>query len=258
MSTNVKILQKSWEKCRQMIAESETELKGIDINELVSSFFCPGPFYYYIFDFQSFSFPYFHPTVEKILGLDPTTITPPDLITRIHSDDMEHMSKCEEAAFNFMFNKVPPDKRKKYKISYCIRIKDKNENYKLFLTQIFTLTSDDNGALGKSFCVHTDISHLTKKNNFRISFLGLDGEPSYCNLDPSKIIKEYSATKLIYSEREMSIIKLIAEGLTADEIGEELFIASTTVRTHIRNLFEKSGCSNKTQLVVKCIKEGLL
>jgi DNA-binding CsgD family transcriptional regulator len=257
MNSNIEKLQESWAKCSSVISKEETDLKDTNFNDLIASFFCPGPFYYYIFDFPSLSFSYVHPNMGSILGVDTTSFTPYDLMTRLHPEDIDFMGKCEQAAFQFVFQKLPEDKRKSYKITYCIRIKA-HESYKLILFQIVMLTSDHTGALGKSFCVHTDISHITTTNNYKISFVGINGEPSYCNLDPKEVTQELYPINILYSNREIEVIKLLAEGFTAMEVGDKISISTQTVRKHVNNILSKSDCNNMSQVVVKCIKEGLI
>ncbi len=49
------------------------------------------------------------------------------------------------------------------------------------------------------------------------------------------------------SEREAEIAALVAEGLTNAEIGERLYLALPTVKTHLARIFEKLGVTNRVQ-----------
>ena len=95
-------------------------------------------------------------------------------------------------------------------------------------------------------------------NNRKISFLGLNGRPSYYCLDPFEPDFTTSGKDLIYTSRELEIIKLLAEGLTAEEIASRLHISPDTVRTHRRNILAKTECRNTAQLIAKCIREGII
>jgi len=53
--------------------------------------------------------------------------------------------------------------------------------------------------------------------------------------------------------REKAIAKLILDGVTYKKIGESLFIAEGTVRTHAQHIFEKVNVSNKIELINKLI-----
>ena len=51
--------------------------------------------------------------------------------------------------------------------------------------------------------------------------------------------------------RERSIVRLLADGKTNDEIGAQLFIASATVKTHLSNVYAKLGARNRYDAVAK-------
>jgi len=56
------------------------------------------------------------------------------------------------------------------------------------------------------------------------------------------------ASKFGITNREKDIIKLVCEGKTNKEIGEELFITSITVRDHLSNIFRKTNVKRRVQL----------
>jgi DNA-binding NarL/FixJ family response regulator len=52
------------------------------------------------------------------------------------------------------------------------------------------------------------------------------------------------------SRREMEVMALISESMTNEEIAEKLFLSAKTVKTHIRNIFEKTGIHNRVEAVL--------
>jgi DNA-binding NarL/FixJ family response regulator len=57
-----------------------------------------------------------------------------------------------------------------------------------------------------------------------------------------------SSEKLkMLSPREMDILELINHSMTNEEIADKLFISSKTVKTHLRNIFLKSGIRNRVE-----------
>lgn len=60
------------------------------------------------------------------------------------------------------------------------------------------------------------------------------------------------------SKREVEVLKLIAEGLTNNEIAERIFTSRRTVETHRMNLISKTGTKNTATLIKYAIKNGLL
>lgn len=49
----------------------------------------------------------------------------------------------------------------------------------------------------------------------------------------------------LLTKREMEILKLVAEGLTNEEIGKKIFISEKTVKTHLTNIFDKLKVNNR-------------
>ena len=58
--------------------------------------------------------------------------------------------------------------------------------------------------------------------------------------------------------REREIVRLVAMGGTAREIGDELHISHDTVRTHVRNAMEKLHARSRAHLVAKAVGQGLV
>lgn len=58
--------------------------------------------------------------------------------------------------------------------------------------------------------------------------------------------------------RELQVVKLLAEGRSNADISQELILSPRTVHSHVSNALRKTGCSNRTELAVLAIKEGLV
>lgn len=59
------------------------------------------------------------------------------------------------------------------------------------------------------------------------------------------------------TNREVEVLKLIAEGLFNKEIASKLEISERTVKNHVSNIFKKIDVSDRTQAAVFAIKNGL-
>ena len=59
------------------------------------------------------------------------------------------------------------------------------------------------------------------------------------------------------TERELDVFRLIAGGLSNVEIGRELYISDTTVKTHITHILQKLDLRDRVQAVVLAYESGL-
>ncbi|MFZ3496365.1 response regulator [Streptomyces sp. 5.8] len=60
------------------------------------------------------------------------------------------------------------------------------------------------------------------------------------------------------SDREVEVLRLVAEGATNAEIGRRLFVAESTVKTHMLRIFGKLEVADRTAAVTTAMRHGLL
>ena len=63
---------------------------------------------------------------------------------------------------------------------------------------------------------------------------------------------------VMMSERERSVLRLVVDGASNDEIGARLGISSRTVESHLRRLFERLSVASRTELAARALREGWL
>jgi DNA-binding CsgD family transcriptional regulator len=61
-------------------------------------------------------------------------------------------------------------------------------------------------------------------------------------------------TEELLSRRELEVLAIIADGATNAEIAEQLYIAQTTVQTHVKNILRKLGTRNRTQAATRYLR----
>jgi DNA-binding NarL/FixJ family response regulator len=87
-------------------------------------------------------------------------------------------------------------------------------------------------------------------------------------IDPSvtgKILGEISSTKKKHSnlitskltQREIEVLKLLARGLSNEDIAKQLFLSEGTVRNHIGSIVDKLGVADRTQAALIAVQHGL-
>jgi DNA-binding NarL/FixJ family response regulator len=60
------------------------------------------------------------------------------------------------------------------------------------------------------------------------------------------------------TDRELEVLKLVAQGMSNREIAGQLFISENTVKNHVRNILEKLHLHSRMEAVVYAVREKLL
>ncbi|MGD8398867.1 MAG: response regulator transcription factor [Anaerolineae bacterium] len=89
------------------------------------------------------------------------------------------------------------------------------------------------------------------------------GEPSLQPSIAQKVLKELRRpsarppTPDPLTDREMEVLRLLAQGLNNPEIGRRLTITEATVRTHVSNILGKLHLANRVQATLYALQEGI-
>lgn len=65
-------------------------------------------------------------------------------------------------------------------------------------------------------------------------------------------------TSVALTPRELTVLRLVAEGKTNKEIGEALSITEGTVKVHLMHVFEKLHVANRTEAIAEATRRGLV
>jgi len=133
-------------------------------------------------------------------------------------------------------------------IDLCKEVKAKYPSIQIvglssFNQQSFIQKMMDNGASGYV------LKNATREELTEAIETVMRGQ-KYLSLDAvSTILKNEDSKIPVITRREKEVLLLIAEGLTNIEIGEKLFISTTTVDTHRKNLMAKFEAKNTATLI---------
>ncbi|MHC1783185.1 MAG: response regulator [Anaerolineaceae bacterium] len=78
-----------------------------------------------------------------------------------------------------------------------------------------------------------------------------------------KVLKELNRSSTPLSEtdqltpREIDVLRLVAEGLSNQDIATQLSLSEWTIRTHLRSIMAKLNLVNRTQAALYALREGL-
>ncbi len=89
------------------------------------------------------------------------------------------------------------------------------------------------------------------------------GEPSLAPTIARKLMRELQRPPDLppaeqpLSEREVQVLRLVAQGLSNKEIADRIVVSERTVRAHVSNILNKLHLANRTQAALYAIREGL-
>jgi DNA-binding CsgD family transcriptional regulator len=242
---------KLWRKMSSESATGDLRIE-LELYKKLLNFFQVGDYYYFIFNIRNLGFDLVSPHVEKMLGYTPAEFTVPFLMDCIHPEDRPWFLAFETSTAEFLLT-LPVEKLMKYKTRYDFRCKKKNGDYIRVLHQVAVIEHDEQGGIIRTLGVHTDITHLKPDGKPVVSYIGMDGEPSYLNVD---VKNTFVKSKEVLSGREKQVLMLLMEGRLSKEIGSILNISKQTVDSHRKNMIHKNNLNNTSELIVKAIKEG--
>ncbi|SEM79138.1 PAS fold-containing protein [Mucilaginibacter gossypiicola] len=246
-------------KIWKRISDSEEKVSDllqleIELYKKLLIFFQIGESCYHIFNFQQVRFDFVSEEVTGVFGYSRYAFTPEQLLENIHPEDRGWFLNCQETAGQFLQG-LSPDKQMKYKLRMDYRIKKQDGEYIRVMLQSVVIQNDDAGSVLRTLIVHTDITHLKKDGRPVMSYIGMDGEPSYLDVDVKNHFKEESH---LLTKREKEILYLLAEGKASKEIAELLYISKNTVDSHRKSLLRKTGSAGTVELINKTIRDGLV
>ncbi|MEO1451732.1 MAG: LuxR C-terminal-related transcriptional regulator, partial [Bacteroidota bacterium] len=247
--TDIQRIHQIWREHPQHLTRDISPLSWALVNRRLASVFCPGPFYYYILDYAQFELLEVSASYAEMMGAQDAQHNIRDFLSRIHPEDVSYFHRCEQVAGAFLFEHLRPGDFMQYKVSYCYRIRGKDDMYRLFLHQAISLEMDSEKRLSKVLGVHTDISHLTQTNTYHLSFLGINEAPSYYGIDVfANNATQFNRSATLLTQHEWEVLGLLSEGWSAKHIASVLEVSEPTVRKHREHLLEKTGARNTTHM----------
>lgn len=224
----------------------------------------PGNSYYYIANFHTLELEFISDSVKDFTGEEPSQVNLEKLLALVLPEEIDAVHKKEQIIQSFFLNFLKPEEQLDYKICYTYKCKTYEGTKRLMLHQASVLSMGEEGRFVHVFSIHSDISHLYLKNSNDVSFININGGPSYYNVKSSvgdldgKHLKQTKNLSNLFTKRELDIVKELAIGKNVKQIAESLHISKHTVHTHKKNMLRKVDCQNSTHLVSICLAEGLI
>ncbi|MCB7482064.1 response regulator transcription factor [Christiangramia sediminis] len=230
-----------------------------------ASMFAVGNSYLYIVNLHNFELEYVSESVEQFLGKDAGEVHLKDLMKTVLPEEIENIHLKSKLISDFYTAYLEKEEVLAYKNMFSYRMKDARGKIRTMLYQAIPLSVLENGTPEHVLCIQTDVSHLKITSTSTVSFINMDGGKCYFNVDISKGKFDPQACEgdkkdisKLFSEREKEIVIKLSRGLNAEQIADELNLSHHTIKTHRRNILQKSGCTNTTELVAKCLTNGII
>lgn len=244
--------KKIWQAISEGSSDHSLEVE-LKIHKRLMNTFHLGDYYYFIFNNLDASIEYISENMTSVLGYQPEEFTVPFMVEKIHPEDRIFFLNFEATKVEF-FDQLSPERCLRYKVRYDYRLQHAEGHYLRILQQsVCAQVSDTAGRPLRALGMHTDITHLKPEGKPMLSFIGMEGEPSYVDVKPKQA---FTPQKEVLTLREKEILSLLIDGKNSQQISEELFISIHTVNTHRKNILAKAQANSSSELVAKALKEG--
>jgi DNA-binding NarL/FixJ family response regulator len=77
-------------------------------------------------------------------------------------------------------------------------------------------------------------------------------------LHPALLSRRATQTQRMLSKREREIMDLLAQGLTGEQVAEQLFLSPETIKTHIRNAMNKLEATTRVHAIAIALRDGFI
>ncbi|PKP49060.1 MAG: hypothetical protein CVT95_03750 [Bacteroidetes bacterium HGW-Bacteroidetes-12] len=242
---------KIWDKAA--IGEpAKVALFDLEVQKRLLNIFSVGDYYYYIFNAKESKLDLLSEEATSVLGYKNEEIDLSFLVNLFHPEDQPWFLNIENKIVEF-YGKLTLDQIPNYKVRYDYRIRKSNGEYIRVLQQVIVMQHSEVGGILRTFGVHTDISHLKMEGNPVLSFIGLNGEPSFIDVEIEKVFPVPSS---FLTNREQEILLMLVNGNETKEIATALGISTETVGTHRKNLLAKTQARNTAEMISMAIRKG--
>ncbi|MGB3798405.1 MAG: helix-turn-helix transcriptional regulator [Lewinella sp.] len=150
---------------------------------------------------------------------------------------------------------TPPEKRSDLHFSYLLRCQTSDDRGVWLAFHQTVVCADSSGNLLVDIVVVTDVSAFSprKSGTLSVSMTTEGGTTS-----PLETVVYQPQVEVVFSDRELDVLRLVARGHSSREIADSLFITYNTVSTHRKKMMRKAGVRRAMDLVSYARDRGLI
>jgi hypothetical protein len=189
--------------------------------------------------------------IRKMIGVDPTQLNPGHFVEVVHPDDLTRLGLLRAQTF-VVEKEVLETKKGSSLVSFTIRLRNTTGVYFNCLCQAYFFYSPTTPSGVYLIQVISNVDHFEMRKRGFHHYKGKDlsyfrfPDQALLNIGPD------------FSSRELEILKLIESGMSSKEIADKLFLSVHTVNTHRRNILDRCGKCNISNLIYELQEQGLV
>ncbi len=169
-----------------------------------------------------------------------------DYVKCVPDDDYKMLIEINEAVFSFLRDK-PDDEIMQYIVSYNFHLRQ------LLMHQYFTPVVVNDGIIKTGLFILTlpsgqESGQITMRKT---------GEADYYEYSMEEHEWQYNKG-IVLTDTEKKVLWLSAQGMTVDDISDEICKSADTVKTHKKRLFKKLGVSSTSEALICAMNKRLL
>jgi DNA-binding NarL/FixJ family response regulator len=146
-------------------------------------------------------------------------------------------------------------------LDVCATLRDKQPQVRIVVLTTFLDQKLLVGALqrGASGYVLKDVDAVELARIIRTVHRGESGfDGRSARLVVRSLTGQPAAPARLLSERELEVVRLVAQGATNGQAARDLFVSESTIKYHLRLAMRKIGAKDRTELVYRAGSQGLL
>lgn len=251
---------------QQTYSKEQLQTEGLErilhLAEISNSVFSHSIPWIYLLDYTTGKYSIVSKSMQLLLGYQPSDFINEGLSLTLDKYQKDHLRLFNEEIFPdrlAILKKIPPAEHPDYIFSYNFQFQTKGGRYINLLQRNCFMKSDNEGNPLFSFGVITNVEHF-KNDNPVIQVVEKVDNTTFLGAGEQLLRKVYYINKEnnLFTRREKEILLYVAEGLTSKEISTKLYLSEHTVISHRRNMMEKCGANNATELITYAIKYQLI
>jgi DNA-binding CsgD family transcriptional regulator len=228
--------------------------------DLLDKYYQNAPTAMIIYNHLTLGYNYISPNIEQIVGHTSVDFKKGGLkfaMSLVHPEDSKtYNSQIIPIMFKYLGIFMLKQQVKDLKFTFSFRLKNKNGEFAWMMHQMSILKSSFIGFPTLSQVSISEVSSIKKDDTLDFAVHKRASNSGYELL--YKKICSSTDTPISFSGRELTVLKLLSQGKTSNEIAEDLNISFHTVNNHRKKMIERNKGKNTTELVQMAHLNGLL